>query len=123
MYLTPPATADMKNVIVKVAIAAASMDSVKTNKVSFREYAQAKCAKPVVNPVGDTEVASVSCGISSLKIIPDNPSGTSECNNSVTKEMRKTIPTFNSLEPIVVCIVFTNNAGTTPLKDDEYEVE
>jgi hypothetical protein len=32
------------------------------------------------------QVASVSFGISSLKIIPDNPLGTSEWNDVVTKE-------------------------------------
>jgi hypothetical protein len=109
-----PPTVDVTSVSEKVATIAALTDSVKTNKVTFREYAQAKSAKSVVNPVGDADVASVSFGISSLKIIPDNPSGTSEWNDGVTKEMSNLKPTFNSPESIVVGIAFT-----TPLEDEE----
>jgi hypothetical protein len=109
----------MTSVSEKVATVAASPDPVKTDKVTFCEYAQAKSVKPVVNPVGDTEVASVSFGISSLKIIPDNPLGTSEWNDAVTKEMPNTIPTFNSLASIGVGISIMNNESTTPLEDEE----
>jgi hypothetical protein len=50
-----------------------------------------------------------------VKIIPDNPSGTSEWNDA--EEMRNTISTFNSAESIVVGIAFVNN--DTPLEDEE----
>jgi hypothetical protein len=114
-----PPTADLTSVSEKVATVAELTDLIKTNKVTFPEYAQARSAKLVVNPVGDAEVASVSLGISSLKIIPDNPSGTSKWNDAVTKEMHNTIPTFNSPESMVVGIAFMNNDNTIPLDDEE----